>query len=178
MIRGTSVLLGLAVAGLLVAAACGPSGSGYAVSASPGTSPSTAPVYASPRPSAVASPVATGTEISVANSRLGQILVDANGRTLYLFRADSPTASACNSSACVLYWPPLLTKGAPHAGAGVDPSLLGTITRQDGTREVTYAGHPLYYFLTDKKAGDVTGQGVDGFGAKWYVVSPSGAQIS
>jgi len=71
----------------------------------------------------------------------------------------------------------VLTAGAPSAGAGADPALLGTTQRKDGTAQVTYAGHPLYYFITDKKAGDVTGQGINGFGGPWYVVSPSGRQI-
>ena len=87
-----------------------------------------------------------------ATTRLGQILVDGSGRTPYLFLADKGTQSACNSSACVQYWPPVLTSGAPKAGAGVTASLLGTTARQDGTTEVTYAGHPLYYFISDQKA--------------------------
>jgi predicted lipoprotein with Yx(FWY)xxD motif len=105
------------------------------------------------------------------------VLVDSKGQTLYLFLADKGTVSSCNSSSCVQYWPPVLTNGAPQAGGGVTASLLGTTTRADGSIQVTYAGHPLYRFVTDKMAGDVTGQGVNAFGAPWYVVSPSGAQI-
>jgi predicted lipoprotein with Yx(FWY)xxD motif len=169
---------GLAAAALL-AAACGtaPTGSYGA----PPVSPSVAPVVA---PSASPTPVhptpagEAGTKIGVANTRLGRILVDAKGRTLYLFAADGGTKSTCNSTACVQYWPPVLTKGAPQAGAGVSASLLGTTTRKDGKTEVTYAGHPLYYFISDMKAGDVTGQGIDGFGGPWYVVSPSGIRIT
>jgi len=96
---------------------------------------------------------------------------------VYLFLADSSTTSNCNSASCVQYWPPVLTNGAPQAGAGLNASLLGTIRRSDGTTQVTYAGHPLYRFVSDKAAGDETGQGVNAFGAPWYVVSPSGAQI-
>jgi predicted lipoprotein with Yx(FWY)xxD motif len=110
-------------------------------------------------------------------TRLGDVLVDSSGRTVYLFLADRGTTSSCNSSACVLYWPPVLTKGAPQASAGVNASLLGTTHRADGTTEVTYAGHPLYYFISDKKPGDVTGQGINGFGAPWYVVARSGMRI-
>jgi predicted lipoprotein with Yx(FWY)xxD motif len=173
---------GLAAAALF-AAACG-SAIGAAYGA-PAPSPSTAPVVAPssspapiyPTPVSPTPAVATGTKIGVGSTRLGQILVDGKGRTLYLFVADSGTRSACNSSACVQYWPPVLTKGAPQAGAGVKASLLGTTKRQDGTTEVTYAGHPLYYFISDTKAGDVTGQGINGFGGPWYVVSPSGMQI-
>jgi predicted lipoprotein with Yx(FWY)xxD motif len=113
----------------------------------------------------------------VGNTRLGQVLVDGKGRTVYLFVADSGTQSNCNSSACVQYWPPVLTTGSPQAGPGASASLLGTTTRKDGKTEVTYAGHPLYYFISDAKAGDVTGQGINGFGGPWYVVSPAGMQI-
>ena len=120
-------------------------------------------------------PVAT---ITVAqNAKLGQILVDGNGRTLYLFEADTSSASTCYGS-CATYWPPLLTGGPPQAGAGANASLLGTTKRNDGTTEVTYAGHPLYYFIADKKPGDVTGQDINAFGGPWYVVSPSGMQIA
>ncbi len=91
--------------------------------------------------------------------------------------AASPTASNCNSAACVQAWPPVLTKGSPQAGSGVNAALLGTTTRRDGKTEVTYAGHPLYYFISDKKAGDVTGQGINAFGGPWYVVSASGTKI-
>ena len=119
-------------------------------------------------------PVAT---ITVAqNAKLGQILVDGNGRTLYLFEADTSSASTCYGS-CATYWPPLLTGGPPQAGAGAKTSLLGTTKRNDGTTEVTYAGHPLYYVVTDHNPGDATGQRVNNFGAAWDVVGPDGKQI-
>ena len=174
--RSKLVFSGGMVAAALLAAACGSPSTGstnpYGGSAA---SPSTAPVVA---PTANPTPVvATGATIGVGSTRLGQVLVDGTGRTLYLFAADSSTKSTCNSSACVQYWPPVLTTGTPQAGAGVTASLLATTARQDGTTEVTYAGHPLYYFLSDKNAGDVTGQGVNAFGGPWYVVSPSGMQI-
>jgi predicted lipoprotein with Yx(FWY)xxD motif len=177
--RSTFLLAGSLVAGALIAAACGSSssaGNPYgAGTASPATSPIVAPVASSP--SSQPTPAATGTLIGVGSTRLGQILVDASGRTLYLFAADTGTQSTCNSSACVQYWPPVLTNGTPRASSGVTASLLGTVARQDGSTEVTYAGHPLYYFVSDKKAGDVTGQGINGFGGPWYVVSPSGMSI-
>jgi len=110
------------------------------------------------------------------DAKLGKILVDGNGITVYLFVADTGKASTCYTS-CAQFWPPVLTAGAPQAGAGAQASLLGTTSRTDGTTEVTYAGHPLYYFLKDKKAGDTTGQGVNGFGALWWVLSPSGAAM-
>ncbi|MGH7760241.1 MAG: COG4315 family predicted lipoprotein, partial [Candidatus Dormibacteraceae bacterium] len=131
---------------------------------------------ASPSASPAASPAATGATIAVANSKLGQILVDAKGITLYLFVADTGATSTCYTS-CAAIWPPVRTTGAPQAGVGADASLLGTTTRTDGNVEVTYAGHPLYYFVKDKAAGDTTGQGVNGFGGLWWVLSPSGAAI-
>jgi predicted lipoprotein with Yx(FWY)xxD motif len=114
--------------------------------------------------------------IGVAGTRLGTILVDSGGRTLYLFAADTGSKSVCYGQ-CAGIWPPVLVHGAPQAGPGVNASLLGTTARTDGTVEVTYAGHPLYYFISDKKPGDVTGEGVNGFGAPWYVVAPSGMQV-
>jgi predicted lipoprotein with Yx(FWY)xxD motif len=129
----------------------------------------------SPSPSAPAAATAT---VSVAmNAKLGQILVDGNGRTLYLFEADKGSSSTCYG-ACATYWPPLLTGGAPMAGTGVNVSLLGTTRRSDGTTEVTYGGHPLYYVVTDHNPGDATGQGVSNFGAAWYVVGTNGSRIA
>jgi predicted lipoprotein with Yx(FWY)xxD motif len=143
-----------AIAALTVIAGCGGS--------TAGTSPT---------------PAATGTTISVAtNAKLGQILVDASGKTIYLFVADTGTSSTCYTS-CAAIWPPVLTTGAPQAGAGAQASLLGTTARTDGTTEVTYAGHPLYYFIQDKAAGDAKGQGINGFGGLWWVMSPSGAAM-
>ena len=158
------VYMGGLVAAALLAVACGnPSTSDANPYGAPAVSPSVAPVV---QPSANPTPnVAPGATIGVGSTRLGQVLVDGKGRTVYLFVADSGTKSTCKGSACVQYWPPVLTTGVPQAGAGANVSLLGTTTRQDGTTEVTYAGHPLYYFISDNKAGDVTGQGINGFGA-------------
>jgi predicted lipoprotein with Yx(FWY)xxD motif len=129
---------------------------------------------ASSSPSASAAATAT---VSVAmNAKLGQILVDGNGRTLYLFEADKGSSSTCYG-ACASYWPPLLTSGAPMAGAGVNAPLLGITKRSDGTTEVTYSGHPLYFVVTDHNPGDATGQAVNNFGAAWYVVGPDGNRI-
>jgi len=139
-----------------------------------GTTPSA--TVASPSPAT--SPTASGETIKTAsNSRLGQILVDEEGKTVYLFVADKGTASTCYTD-CAKFWPPVLTTGAPIAASGAQASLLGTTKRTDGTTEVTYAGHPLYYFLNDKKAGDTAGQGINGFGALWWVLSPTGAAIT
>jgi predicted lipoprotein with Yx(FWY)xxD motif len=133
---------------------------------------------ASPSPILSPSPAAAAETIKVAtNAKLGQILVDGEGKTVYLFVQDTGTASTCYTN-CAQFWPPVLTTGAPLAGTGAQASLLGTTKRTDGTTEVTYAGHPLYYFLNDKAPDDTNGQGVNGFGALWWVLDPSGKAIT
>ena len=111
------------------------------------------------------------------NDKLGKILVDASGKTLYLFEKDTSATSTCYGS-CATYWPPVLTSGAPQAGAGADSMLLGTTARTDGSTEVTYGGHPLYYVVTDHNPGDATGQNVTNFGAAWYAVGPDGKKVA
>ena len=130
----------------------------------------------SPSMPASSSPAGKTTIAVASNPKLGQILVDGAGKTLYLFVADSGSSSTCYTS-CAQLWPPVLTSGPAQAGTGAAASLLGTTTRTDGKTEVTYGGHPLYYFVSDKQAGDATGQGVDSFGALWWVVSASGAAV-
>ena len=107
----------------------------------------------------------------------GRISVDSTGRTLYLFKADSRTTSAC-SGACAVAWPPLRTGATPAVAGGANAALVGTISRSDGAQQVTYNGHPLYLFVKDHKPGDVNGQGLTAFGAAWFAVSPDGNQIS
>ncbi|MEO5745386.1 MAG: hypothetical protein ABIQ53_12480 [Terracoccus sp.] len=112
----------------------------------------------------------------MAASGLGSVLVDGRGRTLYLFEADTGSHSSCDGG-CTGAWPPYLSPAAPTAGPGVNRGLLGTSTRADGDAQVTYRGHPLYYFSGDRHPGDITGQGQDSFGAAWYVLGPSGLKI-
>ncbi|MEU3556504.1 hypothetical protein AB0E65_20175 [Streptomyces fragilis] len=107
---------------------------------------------------------------------LGKILADGKGRTLYLFEADTSAKSTCDG-ACAGVWPPSTTQGAPKAGPGVDASKLSTTTRDDGKKQVVYNGHPLYSYKGDGAAGDTNGQGLDQFGAKWYVLDASGKKI-
>ena len=109
-------------------------------------------------------------------SRFGKVLFDGSGRTLYLFKRDKSARSSC-SGACANAWPPFLTTKAPKAGAGARASLLGTTKRADGTVQVTYAGHPLYYFSGDKKPGQIKCENVVNFGGLWLVVSPGGAAV-
>jgi predicted lipoprotein with Yx(FWY)xxD motif len=115
--------------------------------------------------------------VGVASTSLGNVLVDAQGRTLYLFQKDSGTASTC-SGACATSWPPLIAAGAPTSGSGANASLVATIARQDRKSQLTYGGHPVYLFSGDSKPGDTNGQGVVAFGAGWFAVSPSGSQVS
>lgn len=109
-------------------------------------------------------------------TQLGSVLVAANGRTLYLFTGDTSKASTCYG-ACAAAWPPLLAKGSVAAGTGLKGSLVGTVARKDGTLQVTYAGHPLYFFARDGKAGQTKGQASKNFGGRWFVLSPAGVKV-
>jgi predicted lipoprotein with Yx(FWY)xxD motif len=177
----------LLVAAAMAAAGCSssssssttqPAASASSASGAQVTAPSSAPASATATAtaSASASASATATAVKTGTSSLGTILTSATGRSLYLFEKDASGKSACYG-ACAQGWPPLLTTGAPTAAAGVSASLLGTAKRTDGTVQVTYAGHPLYYFVADTKAGDIRGQNVHAFGADWYLVSPAGKKV-
>jgi predicted lipoprotein with Yx(FWY)xxD motif len=159
----SAALLG-AAAVALVAAGCGGGGGGggaYGGGSKTNTTATTKPV------------AATSSTLAVGNTKLGKILVGANGRTLYMFLKDTGPKSTCEG-ACAGVWPPFTSSGTPKAGSGIDASKLSTSKRTDGKTQVVYAGHPLYYYVSDAKAGDTTGQGLNQFGAEWYVVSPAG----
>ena len=157
--RSITLLVGVAVVGLaaLTVAACG-SGGGTATAL---------PKTASGQPATV----------GVANSGLGKILVDSQGRTLYLFQKDSGTTSTC-AGACASDWPPLPANGKPTAGDGATASWLGVSKRSDGSPQVSYNGHPLYLYEGDQERGNTNGQGVTAFGAAWFALSPAGTQVS
>jgi predicted lipoprotein with Yx(FWY)xxD motif len=108
---------------------------------------------------------------------MGTYLTDGQGKSLYYFLADTGTTSTC-SGPCAAAWPPLITVGAPKAGPGVDATKLSTTPRSGNATQVTYAGHPLYLFAGDRAAGDTTGQGLNNFGALWWLVSPQGTSIT
>jgi predicted lipoprotein with Yx(FWY)xxD motif len=114
--------------------------------------------------------------VKVAESRFGRMLVDGRGLSLYLFTRDPRGRSRCYGD-CAKAWPPLLTDAAPRAGSGARKRLLGTTTRRSGKLQVTYRGHPLYYYVGETRAGQVLCQGVVEFGGTWLVVSPSGRAI-
>ena len=107
--------------------------------------------------------------------KLGRIIVDSKGFTLYDFHKDKGTTSACYG-ACAKVWPPLTTAGDPQAGEGAMASKLGTAKRKDGTVQVTYAGHPLYTYTADTKPGDAKGNDFSSFSAEWYALQPSGEE--
>ncbi|HZC52566.1 MAG TPA: hypothetical protein VE441_08725 [Mycobacterium sp.] len=157
------VMLSLATAGLALGTAC----------SSTHSSPSTPASSASSAPSGGSS--ASTVDVRTANG--STFLTDSAGRSLYLFGSDTKTMSTC-SGACATAWPPLTTKVAPTAGTGATASDLSTISRADGTKQVTYAGHPLYYFAGDSAPGQTNGEDSNGFGAPWYLVAPSGQQVT
>jgi len=117
-----------------------------------------------------------GAALKVAQGSLGRILVDSNGRTLYLFTHDKQRSSTCNGS-CARNWPPFTTRGKPRAISGARTGLLRTARRKDGRIQVTYHGHPLYYYAGDKRAGQTRGEGRSAFGGRWYAVSAAGAAV-
>jgi predicted lipoprotein with Yx(FWY)xxD motif len=180
MHKSNSGILGvLGVTGLLALAGCGSGSSTTSSSSAAGGSASTQSTATTT--SAPASAAASGAgvaTISVAhNGTLGSILVAGpQRRTVYLFAADKGPSSTC-SSACAEVWPPVTTSGSPKATGGADSADLGTISRSDGTKQVTYKGHPLYYYVGDPNSGDTSGQGINSFGAPWYVLTPSGSEV-
>ncbi len=152
----------------LLAAACSSSGSGSSSSSSSASAAAAAPA---------SSAGSSSTVITTKASSGGSFLTNGAGRAVYLFMADSSGKSACDG-ACAAAWPPVIATGQPTAAGSAQASDLGTITRSDGTKQVTYDGHPLYYFEGDTGPGMDRGQGVDGFGAKWWLVAPSGSSIT
>lgn len=117
-----------------------------------------------------------GATVAARHTGLGTVLVDGKGRTLYLFEKDTGGTSTC-SGACASLWPPLSSTGTPAAGAGVTAAELGATKSPTGGTEVTYAGHPLYTYAGDTAPGDTQGEGLDSFGAEWYVLAPSGRKV-
>jgi predicted lipoprotein with Yx(FWY)xxD motif len=151
------VVIGIAVVALAVAACGGSSGGAYGGG------------------STAAKSSGKGS-VALASTKLGTVLVDGSGRTLYLFEADKGTMSKCDG-ACASAWPPLTTSGKPTAGAGVVAAKLGTAKRADGTTGVTYAGHPLYTYAGDGAPGQTTGEGLTDYGAPWYALSAAGKTV-
>ena len=163
----TSRPIGLIAAAAAVAlaaltlAACGSSGTTATTSSAPPTTAGGMPAT-----------------IGVANNGgLGKILVDSQGRTIYLFQKDTGMKSTC-TGACAAAWPPLRASHKPVVGSGASASMVTTAPRSDGAPQVVYHGHPLYLFSGDKNPGDTNGQGVTAFGGAWYAVSPAGNMVT
>ena len=146
-------LLSIAAAALLIAG-CGGSSGG-----STGSTSSTTP------------------QVHTAKTSLGSLLVDPSGRTLYRFAKDTGPSSTCTGE-CANDWPPFTAAALPKVGGGIAGGTLSLIKRSDGKRQVAVAGHPLYLYAGDQSAGQFNGQGLDAFGAKWFVVSPAGKDIN
>jgi len=171
-----AAVAGSALAAALLVGACGSSGS-----STPGAAATTTPTGGS---SASKSPAVGGsaspsgsTVITSASSAAGTFLATGSGRAVYLWTKDSGGMSAC-TAACEGMWPPVAASGTVTASGSVKASDLGTLTRSDGTKQVTYDGHPLYYFVGDSGPGMANGQGSDGFGAKWWLVAPTGSDVT
>jgi predicted lipoprotein with Yx(FWY)xxD motif len=116
--------------------------------------------------------------LTLQKSPVGPILATGGGATLYDFVPDTPTRSACLNDGCVFQWPPLIKSGPIRLGSGLDPSLVGTLRRPDGSTQISYGGHPLYTYNLDVSPGLVTGQAIDQDGGLWYVINAHGKQIT
>ena len=196
----SKTILATLVALAVLVAACAPQSTGVPTTTTEPTEVSTEPANTEPAETETAGTTAESTATGAADetatssipvtgaatvnvsesTEFGPILVDGDGFSLYLFMADtqnSGTSTCGDDDGCTTEWPPLLTEGDPVAGEGVDATLLGTITRDDGSTQVTYNGWPLYLFHEDMAAGDTNGQAVDEFGGLWYLVSPTGETI-
>lgn len=163
-------VLRLAALALLLLA-CGSPGRFATVTSSPSpSSVGTSSAAASPTTSAQVA-------ISVANSRYGKIIVDGSGRTLYLFDIERDHMPICNS-ACAVAWPPLLAPSGAASTSELDQALIATAVRNDGSLQLTYNRHALYYYAGDHSAGEIKCQAVIEFGGGWYVIDPQGNKIS
>ncbi len=166
-------LAALVATGLLVAA-CGSS------SSTKSTPAAAAPATPQTGTSTTSTAAASGTAITVVtkkHGKLGTILAAGpKNLTVYLFEGDSGSTSHCTGP-CAKAWPPVTVSGTPTATSPAETALVSTTTRADGTKQLTYKGHPLYYFIKDKDNGDAYGEGVKAFGASWYVLKPNGSKV-
>jgi predicted lipoprotein with Yx(FWY)xxD motif len=167
LVAGVGGALGAAV----VVAACSSGGTSSAAA------PAASPAGGSSSSAGAGASSSGGTVITTAKSSGGTVLASSSGRAVYLWAKDTGDMSNCNG-ACAGAWPPVTTTGTATASGGAQASDIGTITRSDGTKQVTYDGHPLYYFSGDSGAGTASGQGSDAFGAKWWLVAPTGSDVT
>ena len=173
LISAAVITAGIALAATACSSSLSSNGTATAPAASSATAQPDSPTVAA---SASSSMAATTIDLQSASGIDGKFLADGHGRALYLFEADKGSTSAC-AGACASAWPPVTASAMPMAGGGVSESLLGTTKRADGTEQLTYNGHPLYYFSADTGSGMAKGQGVKAFGSDWYVVDGKGSKI-
>jgi predicted lipoprotein with Yx(FWY)xxD motif len=173
----TTGLIAVLGASALLAAGCGNSSKSSSSTSAASAYPTASETSTS---TATVTTPASGTAVAVTAkhaSKLGTILAAGSKKlTVYMFEGDKGGSSSC-SGACASVWPPVTTSGAPTVAGVANSADLSTIKRSDGTTQVTYKGHPLYFFARDKDSGDAYGQGVKGFGSDWYVLSPSGSKV-
>jgi len=171
-----SLALGAAAAVAALLAGCG-SSSSSSNSTAASTSAGTASTQSTAAPTSTTAATGPGVSVETKHAKLGTILAAGPKKlTVYMFEADKGTASSC-SGACAKVWPPVTTAGAPTAAGSAVSADLGTTMRSDGSEQVTYKGHPLYFYDDDKDAGDAYGQGSKAFGASWYVLKPNGSKL-
>jgi predicted lipoprotein with Yx(FWY)xxD motif len=161
---------GVAPGAAVLVAACSSGGASRSTGAAAPASPAGAS-------SSSGASTSGGTVIETASSSAGTFLTNGSGRAMYLWAKGTGDMSNCNG-ACAGAWPPVTTTGSPTGSGSVKASDLGTIARADGSKQVTYERHPLYYFSGDSGPGIATGQGSDGFGAKWWLVAPTGSDVT
>ena len=171
--RTITTLCALVALGAL--AACGGTSSATTVAQAPArTAPGSEPRGAK---TATRRPPSGPVTVKTAAGRYGRILVDAQGRTLYLFTRDTSATSRC-AGACAQAWPPYLVRAKGRGAGGANSSLVGVARRRDGSQQLTYRGHPLYYYVGDRKAGQILCQDVEEYGGHWWVVSPTGHPVT
>jgi len=173
MSKRTKLVAGVggALAAAATVAACSSAASSTAAA------PAASPTGASPAAAGGSAAASGGTVITTAKSSAGTVLTNGSGKAVYVWTKDTGDMSNC-SGACAGAWPPVTTTGTATAAGSAKASDIGTITRSDGTKQVTYDGHPLYYFAGDSGPGTASGQGSDGFGAKWWLVAPTGSDVT
>lgn len=171
--RTTYALGLLALAAVLAIAGCGSSSDSSSGGVYGGKGGSAGETEAAKSPPGAESGAAV---LTVATApKVGAILVNSDGFTVYDFHKDKGTVSSCYG-ACAGVWPPVTTQGAPQVGEGATASKLGTTKRKDGTVQVTYAGHPLYTYAADKKPGEANGHDFSSYGAQWYALKGNGEE--
>lgn len=172
--RRSPALGAAAIAAVALLAGCGSSSSSSTTSSAAST-PASTPTQSTATSTTAAA--GSGVALQTKRGKLGTILAAGPKRlTVYMFEADKGTTSSCNG-ACAKVWPPVISEGKPAASGGAVAADLGTTMRSDGTEQVTYKGHPLYFYDDDKDSGDAYGQGSKAFGADWYVLKPDGSKV-